>query len=57
MSRSRPSGEEHGLPPMLNVVHLARKKGEYQRVHRFGKGREVTSAVAPKVTVRVAALF
>ncbi|MBM4776777.1 MAG: Uma2 family endonuclease [Archangiaceae bacterium] len=39
------------------VVHLDPKKGEYQRVHRFGKGREVTSAVAPKVTVRVAALF
>lgn len=39
------------------VVHLEPKKGEYQRVHRFGKGREVTSSVAPKVTVKVAALF
>lgn len=39
------------------VVRLEPKKGEYQRVHRFGKGREVTSTVAPKVTVKVAALF
>lgn len=39
------------------VVHLEPKKGEYQRVHRFGRGREVTSTVAPKVTVKVAALF
>lgn len=33
------------------VVHLEPKKGEYQRVHCFGKGREVTSSVAPKVTL------
>lgn len=39
------------------VVHREPKKGEYQRVHRFGRGREVTSTVAPKVTVKVAALF
>lgn len=39
------------------VVHLEPKKGKYQRVHRFGKGREVTSSVAPKVTVKVATVF
>lgn len=39
------------------VVHLEPKKGKYQRVHRFGKGREVTSTVAPKVTLKVAAVF
>lgn len=39
------------------VVHLEPKKGEYQRVHRFGKGKEVTSTVAPKVTVKVGTLF
>jgi len=38
------------------VVHLEPKKGEYQRVHRFGRGREVTSTIAPKVTLKVAAL-
>lgn len=39
------------------VVHLEPRKGEYQRVRRFGKGREVTSSVAPKVTLKVATLF
>jgi Uma2 family endonuclease len=39
------------------VVHLEPKKGQYQRVHRFGKGREVTSTVAPKVTIKVGVLF
>ncbi len=39
------------------VVHLEPKKGKYQSVHRFGKGREVTSSVAPKVTLKVASVF
>lgn len=39
------------------VVHLEPKKGKYQRVHRFGKGRDVTSTVTPKVTVKVASVF
>ncbi len=39
------------------VVHLEPKKGKYQSVHRFGKGREVTSTVTPKVTLKVAAVF
>ena len=39
------------------VVHLDPRRGVYQRVHRFGKGREVTSSLAPKVTLKVGALF
>jgi Uma2 family endonuclease len=39
------------------VVHLEPKKGKYQRVHRFGTSREVTSTVTPKVTLKVAAVF
>ncbi len=39
------------------VVHLEPKKGNYQRVHRFGTSREVTSTVTPKVTLKVAAVF
>lgn len=39
------------------VVHLEPKKGRYQRVHRFGRGKAVTSTIAPRVTVKVNDLF
>lgn len=39
------------------VVHLEPRKGRYQRVHRFGRGKAVTSTLAPRVTVKVNDLF
>lgn len=39
------------------VVHLEPKKGRYQRVHRFGRGKAVTSTIAPRVTIKVNDLF
>lgn len=39
------------------VVHLSPKRGKYTRVSRFGRGKSVTSTVAPKVTVAVDSLF
>lgn len=39
------------------VVHLAPRRGKYTRVSRFGRGKSVTSTVAPKVTVAVDSLF
>jgi Uma2 family endonuclease len=44
--------EQHRL-----VVHLEPKKGEYQRVSRHGRTKTATSSVAPRVTVKVAAIF
>jgi Uma2 family endonuclease len=39
------------------VAHLSPKRGKYTRVSRFGRGKSVTSTVAPKVTVAVDSLF
>jgi Uma2 family endonuclease len=39
------------------VVHLAPKRGHYTRISRLGRGKSVTSTVAPKVTIAVDSLF